>query len=100
LQEPVSPKQGEPKKKANKLGAMFEKNLKEEEDERNVVLTKSEEMLSSPDRRSLRQQKLAERFQTAVSNVVHTEEDDIKSDSASSENEEEKKQDVEEDNTQ
>ena len=45
---------------------MFEQSMQGEEDERTVQLTKSEELLSSPDRRSLRQKKLAERFMNSV----------------------------------
>ena len=73
-------------KKQNNLAAMFQQNM-EEEDERKVVLTKSEELLSSPDRRSLKQVKMGERFVNSVVNVVNTEEDEGKSDSQSSEEE-------------
>ena len=74
---------------------MFEQNLKSEDDERKVVLTKSEEELSSPDRRSLVQKKLADRFVNSITNRVVTEEDTIKSNSESSEDEnEERKEDI------
>ena len=67
---------------------MFEQNLQNEE-ERKVVLTKSEELLSSPDRRSITMKRLGDRFVNAASTVVNTEEDDeVKSDSQSSEEEE------------
>ena len=51
---PSSPKREEAKKSAGNLAAAFEQSLKDEDDERMVKLTASEELLSSPDRRSLR----------------------------------------------
>ena len=89
LKNTTKEQQAQPKKK--NLAAMFEQNMQDEE-ERKVVLTKSEELLSSPDRRSLRQVKLADKFHNAVAAVVHTEEDEVKSDSASSDDEEGKEE--------
>ena len=82
-----SPKREEVKKSASNLAAAFEQSIRDEDDERMVKLTASEELLSSPDRRSLRQKKLAERFTNSLAmddgiTVENTEE--VKSDSQSS----------------
>ena len=66
------------------MAAAFEQSLRDEDDERMVKLTASEELLSSPDRRNLRQKKLAERFTNSLImeekiTVENTEE--VKSDS-------------------
>ena len=81
---PSSPKREEVKKSATNLAAAFEQSLRDEDDERMVKLTASEELLSSPDRRNLRQKKLAERFTNSLImeekiTVENTEE--VKSDS-------------------
>lgn len=61
----------------------------EQKGDREVTLTKSEEELSSPDRRSLMQKKLAERFMNTLTTTnVDRDAEEIKSESSSSDHDE------------